>query len=77
MFDNSMTGAVGFAMHKDRLAMATENLRLIEAEEGSAPVRQSSAKAYRAVVAKLLIALAARIAPAVAAPVSNTHALAR
>jgi hypothetical protein len=33
MFDNSMTGAVGFAMHADRLARATRNLRLQEVEE--------------------------------------------
>jgi len=34
MFDTSMTGAVGFAMHEDRLAKAADNLRLSEAQHG-------------------------------------------
>jgi hypothetical protein len=33
MFDNSITGAVGFAMHADRLVRATRNLRCLEAEQ--------------------------------------------
>jgi hypothetical protein len=62
MFDN-MTGAVGFAMHEDRLARATKNLRIIEAEqtrvEQRAPVRGSA----NVVLAKALVSLATRIAP--------------
>jgi hypothetical protein len=33
MFDN-MIGAVGFAMHEDRLAKAAKALRLADAERG-------------------------------------------
>jgi hypothetical protein len=36
MFDNSMTGAVRFAMHADRLVRATRNLRCLEAEQAGA-----------------------------------------
>ena len=34
MFDNGMTGAVGFVMHEDRLAKAADGLRIAEAEQG-------------------------------------------
>ena len=34
MFDNGMTGAVGFAMHEDRLAKAADGLRIAEAQQG-------------------------------------------
>lgn len=66
MFDNSMTGAVGFAMHEARLATATRNLLLMEAEAtGKRRQKQVFAERSRAVVARLLIALARRIMPLV------------
>jgi hypothetical protein len=76
MFDNSMTGAVGFAMHEARLATATRNLRLAEAEQESQWAPRSVGRAYRAITARALMALAARIAPP-AVPRTGTQALAR
>jgi hypothetical protein len=57
MFDNSMTGPVGFAMHEDQLRRATANLREIEADQATKryPVRQA--------VANVVIALAATLRP--------------
>jgi hypothetical protein len=57
MFDNSMTGAVAFAMHDDRLRRAVANLREIEADQATQryPVRRA--------VANVLIALAATLRP--------------
>jgi hypothetical protein len=78
MIDNSMTGAVGFAMHADRLAKATRNLRLMEAE--AATQRQqvpSVGERYRVVMAKLLIAMATRLAPTVIASPRSTRSLAQ
>jgi hypothetical protein len=68
MIDDGMTGAVGFAIHADRLAQATRNLRLMEAE--AATKRQqvpSVGERYRAVMEKLLIEVATRLAPTVIA----------
>lgn len=73
MFDN-MTGAVGFAMHEDRLATAARNLRLREAERGRPPSRDKIGAACRATVAQGLLALATRIAPTVARPDTGTLA---
>ena len=61
MFDNSMTGAVGFAMHEDRLAKANRNLRLTEAEQ----VRGMVGATCRARIAQALMALATRSAPTI------------
>ena len=58
MFDN-MTGAVGFAMHEDRLARAIQNLRLAEAEQGAR--RGSSRRIIREVIAEMLLDLATRL----------------
>jgi hypothetical protein len=60
MFDN-MTGAVGFAMHEDRLARAIQNLRLAEAEQGAR--RGSSRRIIREVIAEMLLDLATRLTP--------------
>ncbi len=75
MLEN-MAGAVGFAMHADRLAKAAGNLRLQEAEAASKQQRRGVAGGpHRAAVATLLIALAAWIAPTVAQPHTSTPAL--
>jgi hypothetical protein len=77
MFDNGMLGAVGGVMQADRLAQASRNLRLREAggdhrlsARKATPVRRQllAGGAYRTLVAKKLIALATRIAPAVMVP---------
>ncbi len=60
MFDN-MTGAVGFAMHEDRLARAIQNLRLAEAEQGAR--RGRSRRIIREVIAEMLLDLATRLTP--------------
>ncbi len=70
MFDNSMTGAVGFAMHEDRLAKAADNLRLAEATQ----VRGMVGATCRARIAQALMALAARIAPSITRPETGTLA---
>jgi hypothetical protein len=78
MFDNGMNGAVGFAMHEDRLAIATRNLRLMEAE--AATKRQQVpvvGERRRLVMAKLLIAWATRLAPTVIDSPRSTRALAQ
>jgi hypothetical protein len=62
MFD-SMTGTVGFAMHEDRLAKATRNLRLAEAEQVAKDRRPTDRRSYRAAIARRLVVLATRIAP--------------
>ncbi len=64
MFEN-MTGAVGFAMHEDRLAKAAKNLRLADAERRQQGSREAVQKRYRAGIAAVLVGLAARIAPAI------------
>jgi hypothetical protein len=75
MLEN-MAGAVGFAMHAERLARAAHNLRLQEAEAATGQQRRGSAGgSHRAAVATLLIALAARIAPTVARPSTGIPAL--
>lgn len=73
MFDN-LTGAVGFAMHEDRLATAARNLRLREAERAQPPSRGKIGAAYRATIAQGLMALATRVAPTVARPDTGTLA---
>lgn len=72
MFDN-MTGAVGFAMHEDRLARATTNRRVSEAVQATAAMRGRRWVSVRAGSAKGLLAVAARIAPAVTMPHSRTQ----
>jgi hypothetical protein len=63
MFDHSMTGAVGCALQAERLAQATRNVRLIEAEQASAAKRTGRRVVSREGIAEGLVALAARIAP--------------
>jgi hypothetical protein len=58
MFDN-LTGTVGILMHEDRLAKATQNLRLAEAEQGRR--RGTSRHDIREVVAGILLDLATRL----------------
>jgi hypothetical protein len=63
MFDDSMTGAVAFAMHVDRLAQARRNMPLNEAEDARSGQRRRHASVSRERVALGLVALAARLAP--------------
>jgi hypothetical protein len=59
-----MAGAVGFAMHEDRLAKAMQNLRLSEAEQLRNGPRTGDGL-VRDAIAQGLIALAMRVAPGV------------
>jgi hypothetical protein len=77
MFDNSMTGAVGCAMHEERLARATRNLLLSEAEQGIKGERTQRAYVSRERLAQGLVALAARLAPSVTMPRTGTDVLGR
>ncbi|MDQ2786519.1 MAG: hypothetical protein M3Y58_16125 [Chloroflexota bacterium] len=65
MFDN-MIGAVGFAMHEDRLAKAAKNLRRAEATRGRQGLSGAVQMRYREEIAAALVALATRIAPSLA-----------
>ena len=76
MFDN-MTGAVGFAMHEDRLAMAARDRQLRSAERARPPSRGKIGAACRATLARGLTTLATRIAPTVTRPETGTPAPAR
>jgi hypothetical protein len=64
MFDNSMTGVVGFAMHEDRLAQAAQNLRLVEAERAMAR-RTERRNTSRERAAQALMVLALRLSPGI------------
>jgi hypothetical protein len=64
MFDNSMTGAVGFAIHEDRLQRAAQNLRLVEAERAMAR-RIERRNISREWAAQALMALALRLSPGI------------
>jgi hypothetical protein len=55
MFEN-MAAPVGFAMHEDRLATASRNLRVIEAEQGA------KQKRVRQALARVLVSLANALA---------------
>ncbi len=61
MLEN-MAGAVGFAMHEERLARAAHNVRLIEAKQAATGQRAIDGS-YRALLARALVALAVRVAP--------------
>ena len=62
MYDN-MTGAVGFAMHEDRLARAAKNLRLLEAEQATMARRTTGGRRLsRERVARVLLTLATWLA---------------
>ena len=61
MFDNGITGAVASAMHEDRLARATQNLRLAEAEQ--AVRRGTNRRVMREAIAGILLDLATRLTP--------------
>jgi hypothetical protein len=72
MFEN-MTGAVGYAMHADRLATATRSLRIREAKRVAKAARvlewQATPRpAYQESMARALVTLATWIAPAAAVP---------
>ncbi|HEY7909007.1 MAG TPA: hypothetical protein VIC60_09040 [Thermomicrobiales bacterium] len=58
-----MAGAVGFALHADRLAQAATNRRLAEAMQGRRLSGGMTHQGYRAGIAAALVALAIRIAP--------------
>jgi hypothetical protein len=73
MLEN-MAGAVGFAMHEDRLARAAKNMRLAEAEQGRARRQTRVRRSVRVALAKTLLALAARLAPPVSAPETGSAA---
>jgi hypothetical protein len=64
MLEN-MAGAVGFAMHEDRLQRAAKNLRLIEAEQARRERRAHVRGSVSVITATALVALATRIAPSV------------
>ncbi len=70
-----MAGTVGFALHEERLARATRNLRLIEAAQ-SATGQRAIEGSYRASLARALTALAARVTPTVMQSNTRTPALA-
>lgn len=76
MLEN-MSGFVGDALREDRLRQSVTNARSAEAGKGHTQ-RQARMprQSRRAVVARALVALAARIAPTVALPDPGTHALA-
>jgi hypothetical protein len=76
MFDNSMTGAVGFAMHEERLARARRNLLLSEAEQ-VIQGKRTGRFVSREVLAQVLVALAERLAPTVTLSRTGTGMLAR
>ncbi len=71
MFDN-MTGAVGFAMHEDRLAKAAQNRRLAQATQMKQPHDRSRSHVSRDGIAKGLLAVAERLGPRAAAPGTGT-----
>ncbi len=75
MLEN-MAGAVGFAMHEERLARAAHNLLLIEAKQ-AATGRRASAGSSRASLARALVALAARVSPTASQSPPGTPALAQ
>jgi hypothetical protein len=77
MFDNSMTGAVGFALHEERLARARRNLLLSEAEQASTGKRTRCAWVRREVLARGLVTLAGRRAPSVTLARTGSEMLAR
>ncbi len=75
MLEN-MAGAVGFAMHEERLARAAHNMLLIEAKQAATGQRASD-RSYRASLARALVALAARVAPTARQANPGTPALAQ
>jgi hypothetical protein len=75
----SWTEAVWFMMHEERMAEVARNRRIAEAAQGQGQTRTVVGEGYwavRAALATALIALATRIAPAVAVPNPSTPALA-
>jgi hypothetical protein len=72
MLEN-MAGAVGFAMHEERLARVVKNMRLTEAER----VRPARAGSYRASLARALVTLAARVAPTARLSITGAPTLAQ
>jgi hypothetical protein len=76
MLEN-MAGAVGFAMHEDRLTKAAKNIRLAEAKHGRHGAPQGARAGQRARIAAALVTLAARIAPMVTLAGGQTRLTAR
>ncbi len=76
MFDN-MTGAVGFAIHEDRLATAAKNLQLADAKQGRQGSPSEARPVYRVGIAAALVALATQIAPTIAVAGGRTRLLQR
>ncbi|MEO8715652.1 MAG: hypothetical protein ABI369_11620 [Acetobacteraceae bacterium] len=73
MLEN-MAGAVGFAMHEERLARAAHNVRLIEATRAATGQRASD-RSYRVSLVRALVALAAPVAPTATQSNPGTPAL--
>ena len=77
MLEN-MSGFVGYAMHEERLRQTATQARSAAAgkchKQRHAPMPRQKG---RAVVARVLVALATRIAPAAALPDPGTPALAQ
>jgi hypothetical protein len=77
MFEN-MAGAVGFAMHEDRLAKAAKNMRLVAIEQGRRHRSSEETHAeYRAAIATALVTLAIWIAPSLTRSDTATRMMAR
>lgn len=75
MFEN-LSAFVGYAMHDDLLLRAKTDARAAEAAR-MLKRQATPRRLYREAVARALVALAARIAPTVAAPDPGTPALAQ
>jgi hypothetical protein len=76
MFDNMMW-EVTSAIRMERLAQARRNLLLNEAEQASTGERTRRHFVSREVLARRLVALAARLAPGVPMPRTGTEVLGR
>jgi hypothetical protein len=68
-----MAGAVGLAIHEDRLATAARNLRLAEAERTARARQAIASRPCREVMAGLLMALALRLAPSTTGTVASAR----
>jgi hypothetical protein len=77
MFDDSITGAVAFAMHEDRLRRARRNMLLSEAADARSGHRRRHDWVSRERLARGLVALAKRLAPSVTMARTGTGAVAR
>jgi hypothetical protein len=74
MFDE-MTGAVGFAMHADRLAQAAQSWRVTEAAQARGDKRGHVRGSVRVGIATALVALATRIVGVVPPPTTTRRTM--